>query len=191
MKIDVEEIMTVSALVFLADGFEELEAVSCIDILRRAGVIVTVVGIESLEVVSARSVRLTADVLLSELPLEPVSCLVFPGGLLGVEAFCKSEPLKQFSLWQYQQGTLMAAICAAPLFLFQLGILEGVPITVYPDVKVRLEGAVFSSDSVVHSGRIVTAKGAGVSLDFAYYLVSLLVSFETTKRIQKSMLYTM
>jgi 4-methyl-5(b-hydroxyethyl)-thiazole monophosphate biosynthesis len=167
--------MAKNVLVPLADGAEEIEAMTIIDVLRRAGADVTVAGIGTLEVTAAHGVRLIADKLISECTDATWDMIVLPGGMPGSENLRNSKPLSDLLVKQKQEDRWYAAICAAPaLALAPLGLLTGRHATCYPGFTGQLQGATVSDDRVVVDGRCITSKGPGSAMEFAVTLTTLL-----------------
>ena len=169
--------------VFLADGFEEIEAITPIDLLRRAGLNVKTVGVNSKIVIGAHGISTVADLTQSELDVSEVSLAIFPGGMPGTlnldSADITDEVIKSVS----ERGGRLAAICAAPLILGKRGLLSGKHAVCYPGFENELKGAVISDSPVVTDGNITTARGAGVALDFAAELVRLLCGEEKRRQL--------
>ncbi len=176
------------ALIVLVDGFEEIEAVTPIDVLRRAGVTVTVAGLEKKEVASARGLKILADTLLAESRDIP-DLVILPGGP-GAEALGRSLPLRDYLKKIDAAGTMLAAICAAPATVLGAGgFLEGKRATCFPGYEDRLgRTAVFSSDRVVVDGRVITSRGPGTALEFSLELVRQLVDGSTADSLAGKML---
>lgn len=166
------------ALVPLAPGCEEMEAVIAIDVLRRAGVEVVVAGLEPGEVVASRGVRLVPDVALDAVGPEPFDAIVLPGGAPGANALAADPRVLDRLRAQRAAGRISAAICAAPIVLARAGLLEGKTITCHPAVVLRLraEGIDVREDArVVVDGDVVTSRAPGTAFEFAYALVERLV----------------
>jgi 4-methyl-5(b-hydroxyethyl)-thiazole monophosphate biosynthesis len=162
------------ALVLLADGSEEIEAVTVIDILRRAEVAVTVAGVSQRSVTASRGVHLTADVVFTDVADTAFDLVVLPGGARGAEAFRDSPAVQALVKRQHQRGGRLAAICAAPSALASAGLLQGVRATSYPGFLAESDGAQLSEEPVVTDGLITTSRGPGTAMDFALALVALL-----------------
>lgn len=163
------------AYIILAQGFEEVEAITPIDYLRRAGVDVTVVALDSLQVVSARSLIVTADALLADvLTLNHPDLIVLPGGIKGSRAIAASEPVRRLVSEMAREGKLIAAICASPaVALYPWGLLEGKTWTCYPGEEEAL-GVRVSESRVVVDGKIITSRGPGTAGEFSLALVEAL-----------------
>ncbi len=158
--------------VFLAEGFEEIEAIVPIDIFRRAAIDVTTVSISSKnEVCGAHGVTIIADQLFSETNFSENVLLFLPGGMPGTNNLDAHEGLKALLVNQVGDNKPVAAICAAPLILGKLNLLNGLEAICYPGFENELKGAKLSKEKIVKSGLISTAKGAGVALQFALKIV--------------------
>ena len=178
------------AVVFLADGFEECEGLIVVDILRRAGVETVMASImEDLMVDSSRNILIKADAMAEEIDYGSVDLIVLPGGRLGTENLAGSE-LVQKQCRAFAEDKYVAAICAAPSALAQLGLLEGKRATVHPDFEHAMCGAVLTRESVTKDGRIVTGQGLGAAFQFSFELVRLLVGEEKAKEIQKAICWS-
>ncbi|MDR1556939.1 MAG: DJ-1/PfpI family protein [Tannerellaceae bacterium] len=161
------------AVIFLAEGFEEAEAVDTIDVLRRGKIKTTAVSIsEEHKVKGAHGITLIADALFSETDFSDVDALILPGGMPGASHLNTCEPLKQLLVKHYEERKLIAAICAAPIVLGGLGLLKGRRATCYPGFGHQLIGATLSDDPVVADGNIITGRGPGLVFDFALAILS-------------------
>ena len=177
------------AIVFLADGFEECEGLIVVDILRRAGVETVMASVMGrLEIVSSRGIRLQADVLVKDVDFDSVDMVILPGGRTGTENLSESETVrgqcKSFATDKY-----VAAICAAPSLLAELGLLDGKNATCHPDFEGKMKGAVLTGNSVEKAGNIITGQGLGASFDFAFELVRILVGEEKVQDIKNAICY--
>jgi 4-methyl-5(b-hydroxyethyl)-thiazole monophosphate biosynthesis len=176
-----------TVLVILPEGFEELEAVAPIDLLRRAGCLVTIAALGPAPRVTGRNqITLEADTLLADLPADapPSDCLLIPGGP-GVTALRASSTVRELVARHHAAGKLLAAICAAPAVLHDAGLLAGRRYTAHPSVAAELP-AILGDQRVVNDGNILTSRGAGTALDFGLALVSALVSPEKAAEIAAS-----
>jgi len=171
---------------FLTHGFEEIEAVETIDILRRADLPLTTVSVEdTLEVKGAHDVVVKADALLSETDFNDIKMLILPGGTLRLGEFSK---LTNLLVAHNNNGGLIAAICAAPSILGKLGILESKTATCYPSFEKYLKGAQVVDKRVVKSENIITGKGPGCTKQFALEIVLTLCGQEKTNEVAEAMI---
>ena len=158
--------------VFLADGFETVEALAPVDVMRRAGLQVTTVSIMGRSnVVSAQNVTVVADVLFEDVVFDDASALVLPGGGVGTDNLSAHEPLRALLVDACSRGMLVAAICAAPMVFGRIGILKGKKATCYPGCEGDLFDAEYTAADVEQDGNIITACGPGASFDFGFAIV--------------------
>ncbi len=163
-----------TVLVPLAQGCEELEAVTIIDLLRRAGVTVTVAGLDAGPVTASRGVVLLPDTTLDAVLDQDFDLVVLPGGLGGAQRLEADRRISALLRRMAEQGRYVAAICAAPQVLVSAGLVEGRTITAYPGVLDDQEGIRLSSAAVVRDGTFITSRGPGTALDFALTLIETL-----------------
>lgn len=163
---------------FLADGFEEVEALTPLDLLIRAGADIKTVGIGKKEICGAHGIRVTAD--LCDLELSDVSAemVILPGGMPGTLNLAGSDVVLRAIKKARMNGAFIAAICAAPSILGELGVLEGKKAVCFPGFEEQLKGAIVSGDGVVMDGSIITAAGMGVAFEFGLALVTALYGKE-------------
>lgn len=176
--------------VFLADGFEEIEALACVDILRRAGVAVQMVSVNSTNAVTgSHSIEVRADITTEKVDLANIECAVYPGGMPGAETLSSGEDTTPNMVAKYcvENDILVGAICAAPLVLGRLSLLSGKNATCYPGFENELTGAIATGERVTVDGNIVTGRGPGCSIDFAFALVSKLKGESVALEIRKAM----
>ena len=163
------------AYIFLADGFEEIEAITPIDLLRRANIDVTSISITNTKtVLGAHKISIEADALFSELNFEDADLLILPGGMPGTKNLDDHLGLKGILEQQSSQGKLIAAICAAPSILGKMNLLKDKEAICYPGFENQLIGATLSESKVVQSGAVITAKGAGVAIEFSLKIIEIL-----------------
>lgn len=171
--------------VFLADGFEDIEALAPIDILRRANVDVKTVGVTGAQVVSAHNVTFVPDISVNEIRLDSsVDMIILPGGMPGTLNLEANEKVQQAIDFCAANDKLIAAICAAPSILGHKGLLKGRNATCYPGFEKDLDGARTNGDFVCVDGKFITAKGAGVCIEFGLKLAELLKGKQTADSIQ-------
>lgn len=176
--------------VFLANGFEEIEAIAPIDVFRRAELMVTTVSVTGDQLVEgAHGIAIAADCLFEELRFEGDFLLFLPGGMPGTLNLEAHEGLKSLLRQQADRGQKIAAICAAPSILGKMGLLKGKEAICYPGFESYLDGATVSAESVVKAGAVFTAKGPGVAIDFALRLVEDLRGKEVATQVAAGMIY--
>ena len=174
---------------FLAHGFEEVEALCPLDLLRRAGLEVLTVGIGTKEVVGAHGICVSADVADTNYDITLTPELVFlPGGMPGTLSLAKSSLVTETVRRAYEDGRMIAAICAAPSILGDMGLLHGKEAICYPGFENRLTGAVISDKHVVVDGTVITAAGLGVALDMGLTLVGLLCGTEKAEALRHAVI---
>lgn len=177
------------AIVFLGDGFEECEALIVVDILRRAGVetlMASVMG--GLQIDSSRHIKVQADIMAADADFDSADLIVLPGGRLGTENMGRSEVVRE-KCREFAASKHVAAICAAPSLLAELGLLEGKRATCHPDFEGVMTGAELTGGSVAVDGNIITGQGLGASFEFAFELVRTLVGEDTVNQIKKAICY--
>ncbi|MDR0833225.1 MAG: DJ-1/PfpI family protein [Candidatus Symbiothrix sp.] len=158
---------------FLATGFEEIEAIGTVDILRRGGLDVTTVSItDELQVLGTHNIPVSADEMFENVDFSSGDLLVLPGGGSGSENLGSHDGLKNLLKQYAGAGKKIAAICAAPMVLGGLGLLQGKRATCYPGYEETLRGATIVDAGVVKDGNIITGKGPGYTFDFALALVA-------------------
>lgn len=173
--------------VFLANGFEEIEALATVDLLRRANVPVKTVGVSGRQIVGAHQIAVAADIVEHEVTLEGLDMVVLPGGLPGAPNLEKSEIVKSTITACIERGRYIAAICAAPSILGHMGLLQGKRATVSDGYKGEITGAEYTGELVTVDGNIITGRGPMASVDFALQLVNLLAEKEAAEKVRSSM----
>ena len=177
-------------LVFLVNGFEEIEAMAPIDLLRRAGITADTVSInEDNQVTSSRKIRVLTDKTIDEINFENYEMIVLPGGP-GTENYMKSEKLLE-KLKEFSINRKLGAICAAPTILSALGILNGKQAICFPACEPDLikDGAIIVNQDVVRDNNIITSRGAGTAIDFSLALIEELLGKNKSHEIRKEILY--
>jgi 4-methyl-5(b-hydroxyethyl)-thiazole monophosphate biosynthesis len=175
--------------IYLADGFEEIEALTVVDVLRRAGVEADTVAVaKSKEVKGAHNITVIADQTFDEMDNDAADMLVLPGGMPGTANLEKHEGLRSLIKQFYHDEKLIAAICAAPSILGKMELLESSRATCYPGFEQDLKGAIHSDDLVIRHKNIITSKGPGTALLFALDLVEILVGKEMMENLKESMI---
>lgn len=185
-----EKNLAKKVLVPIADGIEEIEAVTIIDVLRRAGALVTVASVDSREIKASRGVRLAADVSIQACTNEEFDLIALPGGMPGAERLRDSTNLTQLLKRQKENGQFYAAICASPVVALQRhGLLEGRKATCHPSFAAELADNSSVESNVVVDGPCITGKGPGTAMEFSLKLVEMLYSRELAEKIAEAMAY--
>ena len=175
-------------IVLLADGFEEIEALTPVDMLRRAGLEVVTVGVGGLRAVGSHGIEVVCDALPEDIDLSRVDMAIFPGGMPGSLNLDASPYTDEVIRAVSARGGRLAAICAAPLVLGRRGLLAGKEAICYPGFEGELKGARISEKSVVTDGNITTAKGMGVALEFSKELISLTVGKDKSAELARAIM---
>ena len=173
--------------VFLANGFEEVEALTPVDVLRRGGVDVKTVGIGGKTVTGSHHIPVTADLSEDEVDFAALSGVVLPGGMPGTKNLDASETVKKALDAANEKGALIAAICAAPSVLGHNGLLFGKRATCFPGFESELTGATLCTDLAVTDGNVVTGKGAGAALPFALALLAYLKGADVADTVKSAL----
>ncbi len=174
--------------VFLAKGFEEIEAITPIDLLRRCDLDVTTVGIGGKSIVGAHGITIHTDIRDDELVLgDDTQMIVLPGGMPGTLNLEKSPAVQSAVDFCIQNSKYVAAICAAPSILGNKGPLKGKKATCFPGFESTLKDAIVTDECLCVDGNIITAKGPGAAIDFSLELVSLLTSADRSKTLKDSL----
>ncbi|MGB2631265.1 MAG: DJ-1 family glyoxalase III [Candidatus Omnitrophota bacterium] len=183
--------MKKKAIVVLANGFEEVEAATPIDVLRRAGIDVIVAGLEDDTVTGAHGMMFKTDTVLEKIKTLP-DAVIFPGGMPGAENLARSSKVKDMILAMDSGKKLIAAICASPaLVLAPLGVLDGKKATCYPGMDENFSAKVkCAKEKVVQDGNVITSRGPGTAFDFSLKIAENLAGKETADMVGKQMLYS-
>jgi len=188
--------MEKKALIFLADGFEEVEAVTPVDYLRRAGIKVVMAAIgKDTAVMGSHGISFTADTTLEtmekqgELAPDGWDCVIIPGGMLGSKNLAACAGVGTFLRKISGKGKIVAAICAAPaVVLAPLGLLEGKRFTCYPEMEKGLKSGTWTEDKVVSDGNIITSRAAGTAAEFAFAIIRILAGGDQEKKLRAALL---
>jgi len=185
--------MTKKAFIFLATGFEEIEAVNVIDVLRRAGVEVVIIAIpeepDEIWVEGAHGISVFGDNVFEDTDFSDGDMLILPGGQPGTDNLNASKKLKKLIQNYYNQNKYIAAICAAPLVFGEMELLKGKRAVCYPGYENQLLGAeIPENERVVIDGNIITSKGPGTAIEFALKLVEILVNKEVAENLKIKMI---
>ncbi len=178
-----------SALVLLAPGFEEIEAITIIDILRRASIPVTVAGLEYPLVTGSHSITIQPDVFYKEVDASAFDLLILPGGQPG-STNLKNDPLVlEWIQSRFRAGKALAAICAAPTVFHAAGITDHITVTSYPSEQNVFDTKRYSEQSVVKDHGVITSRGVGTAIPFALELVAELTGNKTAEEIKEKILW--
>jgi 4-methyl-5(b-hydroxyethyl)-thiazole monophosphate biosynthesis len=175
-------------ITILADGFEEIETITYIDLLRRAHIQVSILGLKSFEVRGSHDIRIRTDGLLNDFT-ERYDGIVLPGGQPGTTNLSSSPVVLQKVKDAFANGLLCAAICAAPSVFAEAGILRGIKATCYPGVNEKLKNAIFIDEPVVRDKNIITSRGVGTAIEFSLELIRYLNNDESADKVKKAILY--
>lgn len=175
--------------ILLGNGFEEIEAVSPCDILRRGGVQVQFAGIGGRLITGGNGITVQADCTVEEMDLASMEMIVLPGGLGGVRSILGSEAAMNAIRYAHENGKFVTAICAAPTVLAGLGITDGKHATCYPGMEDQMGSAVMEDANAVADGRVLTGRAPGAALDFGYLLLETLKGAEVAAKVRGGMVY--
>lgn len=176
---------------FLAEGFEEIEAITTVDMLRRAGIDISTVAVncdKSLTVCGAHGIPLVADMHINDaVANENLTGVFLPGGMPGTTNLDKSEKVRELISFCNDNDRYIFAICAAPSVLGHMGLLKGIKATCYPGFESELAGAEYTAAPCTQEGKIITGKGPGATIDFASLIISELTDENTAENMKVSM----
>ena len=181
--------MMKTIFVFLADGFEEIEAITPVDVLKRAGLNVQTVSVmEEQTVIGAHGIPVVADKMFADIDLDNAEMLLLPGGLPGATNLDAHQGLSDMIMSFASEGKPLAAICAAPLVFGNRGLLQGKKATCYPGFESYLAGAEYTAALVETDGNFITAKGPGAAMDFAFAIVEKYCGIEKVNELKSGMM---
>lgn len=176
---------------FLANGFEEIEALAVVDIFRRGGIDIKTVSVTGSEfATTSHNITIKADLKIEDADFADADLLVLPGGMPGATNLNDHEGVRKALLDQAAKGKRIAAICAAPLVLGSLGLLKGKRATCYPGFEKYLDGATYTAELFTTDGNITTGRGPAATLPYAYALLEMFIGKEATDEIRGGMIYT-
>lgn len=172
--------------VFLADGFETIEALAVVDMLRRAKIDTMTVGVTGKEVKTSHCINVTADITIDELNINDANAIVLPGGMPGTLNLEANSVVQSSIDFCVENGKYVCAICAAPSILGHKGLLKGREVICFPGFEEDLSGATISDKYVVTDGKFITARGAGVAVDFGLEIVKALAGNDLSNKIRET-----
>lgn len=172
---------------FLADGFEEIEAITPLDILKRGKIPIKTVGLENKTVKGSLGIIVEADITIENLKEEEVDGIILPGGMPGTLNLGKNKKVTDVIKYCYENNLLIAAICAAPSILGEMGILNGKSACCYPGFEEKLIGSEISNLSVCADDNLITAKGPGVAAEFGFKILEYIKGKRAVKVVSSSM----
>lgn len=178
------------AVMLFAEGFEEVEALMTVDLLRRGGVTVNLASITGdMTVCGSHDIRVEMDTTLAEVDLRQMDAILIPGGLAGTNNLGADADVRRALVSMHEAGKIVGAICAAPSVLGACGILKGKRATCYPGFEDQLDGASFVDEMVVTDGNVVTSRGLGTSMEFGFRLLEMLISKETADDVREKIVF--
>ncbi len=179
------------AVVFLANGFEEVEAISVVDVLRRAGVRTMIAQVDAGEdnvAIGAHEIVVGVDCRAEDVDPEKLDAVVLPGGMPGAANLAASEVVLECVREMHRRKKLVCAICAAPIALAAAAVISGRKVTCYPGFEKRLPGAIYTGARVERDANIITGKGPGAALEFALAIVEELAGADAADKLKKGMI---
>lgn len=178
------------ACIFLADGFEEIEGLTVVDVLRRAGVEIHMVSITGeTKVTGSHGIEIKCDTCIGQENFSETELFVLPGGMPGTKNLGACKALTELLTASFEAGKKLAAICAAPSVLGDLGILKGKKACCYPGFEEHLTGAQVVFDQVAQDGNVTTSRGMGTAIPFALEIVRYFADDETVEQVRKGLVY--
>lgn len=179
-----------SAMMLFAPGFEEIEAITVVDLLRRCNIEVDLVGIESSPIGGAHKVKLVMDKTIDEISAMDYDAILMPGGSPGYENLRKDQQVLSLLNEAFNANKVIGAICAAPAVLSDAGVLSGKECTIYPGLEEELEkgGGTFKEEAVVADGNIITSRGPATAFPFALNIAEILAGEEIAEKVKKKTL---
>ena len=177
-------------IVFLANGFEEIEGLTVVDLLRRAKIDTEMVSVmDGKQIKGSHGIKVTADSMFADVDFSDADVLVLPGGMPGTLNLGNHEGLCELLKKHYEAGKMVAAICAAPSVFGELGFLKGRIATCYPGFENKLEGAIVCATKVAVDENVITSRGLGTAIEFALKLIEVLVGLEKSMEIREGIIY--
>jgi len=181
-------VINLKILIPLANGFEEIEAITCIDILRRAEIKVITASISNSFVTGSHDIIIKTDTHINNIKTSEINGIILPGGMPGAINLSNNHKIIEILKVLVKEGKLIAAICAAPIVLEKAGVLSKIKATSYPGFEKEMLSCKYKEDRIVLDNNIITARGPGVTLDFAMEIVNYLKGKEMVQQLKKIML---
>ncbi len=178
-----------TALVFIATGFEEIEAITPIDLLRRSGIKVITAGLGSKEVTGAHGMSIICDTTVSEMVHHPVDAVILPGGMPGTTNLLECNDVLEIVRSNHRDNKLIAAICAAPKILDKSGILKGKSFTCYPNNSDEITTGKYIDSPVVVDGNLITGRAVGSAIDFSLAVIEAILSNAAALDVKDKIVY--
>ncbi|QUH26478.1 DJ-1 family glyoxalase III [Serpentinicella alkaliphila] len=177
-----------SILLLMADGFEEIEGITCIDVLRRGGINVVTASLDNLDVCGSHNIIVKADKPINDIDISQFDGVVLPGGMPGSANLRDNEKVIKIVKEMNEMGGLIAAICAAPIVLERAGVIEGKNATSYPGFNNEMGSCTYLEDRVVLDNNILTARGPGVAMEFSFAIVEYLINISKVDELKIGMI---
>lgn len=179
------------AAIFFATGYEEIEALTVVDLLRRAKIQATCVAIDNEKTVTgSHNITVAMDAGIDEIDFDSFDILVCPGGMPGTKKLEACQKLTEHIQQFYDNQKLVAAICAAPSIFGHMGLLKGKKACIYPNMEAELEDAEVVYDKVVRTDNVITSRGMGTAIAFGLEIIAALLDRETADQLGKTVVYT-
>lgn len=177
--------------IFFADGLEEIEGLTVVDLLRRVDIPISIISITGNKMITgAHDIKIEADILFEDMDFTDTGMLILPGGMPGTKNLKAHEGLCRLLHEFNTKGKYIAAICSAPSVLGQLNILNGKKATCYPGFENQLSGAALSDGNCVTDGNIITSRGMGTAIDFAAEIISIIKNRSVAEALKETIIYT-
>lgn len=177
-------------VIFLAEGFEEIEALTVVDLLRRAGIDITTASVtDAKSVTGSHNITVIADALFNEIDFDSTDMLILPGGMPGTTNLDNCAPLKEQIKRFNDEGRMLAAICAAPTVYGKMGLLQGKKATCFPGRESDLLGADVQTTETVKDGNFITSRGMGTAISFGLAIISHFQGADAADEMAKKIVY--
>lgn len=172
---------------FFADGFEEVEAIATLDVIRRGGIEIKSVGVNGKEITGSHGITVVCDTVIGDLSFENLSGIILPGGMPGTTNLMEDSVVNDFIDYCSEKGLFICAICAAPMILGRKGLLEGKEAICFPGFEDELKGAIISDSFICKSSNIITAKGMGSAVNFGLEIVKAIKGDEFSDNLRATL----